>query len=166
MEPLSSLPCGSDSKESACRAGDLGSIPRVRRSPGGEHSNPLQYSCLDDPMVRGAWWATVHGVTESRTRLSDYHFHFHLLRSLCSILYLWNVSILFHASALYWFSRLCSIPWHNYSTIYLSVPLWMVIKFFQFGEIFHYYKGCYYERYMQVFWWTYADVFWGAVLPI
>ena len=71
MESLSRLPCGSDSKESACRAGDLGLIPGLGRSPGEGNSNPLQYSCLDNPMVRGAWWATVHGVTKSRTRLSD-----------------------------------------------------------------------------------------------
>ena len=52
--------CGSDGKESACNAGDLGSIPEIRRSPGEENGNPLQYSCLENSMVRGAWWATVH----------------------------------------------------------------------------------------------------------
>ena len=41
------------------------------------HGNPLQYSCLENPMDGGAWWATVHGVAKSRTRLSDFHFHFH-----------------------------------------------------------------------------------------
>ena len=46
---------------------DMGSIPRWGRSPGGGHSNPLQYSCLKNPMDRGAWWATVHSVTESDT---------------------------------------------------------------------------------------------------
>ena len=44
-------------------------IPRLRRSPGGEQGNPLQYSCLEDPMDRGAWWATVHSIAKSRTRL-------------------------------------------------------------------------------------------------
>ena len=58
-------------KESACSAGDLGSIPGSGRSPGEGNGNPLQYSCLESPMDRGAWWATVHGVAESRTRLSD-----------------------------------------------------------------------------------------------
>ena len=48
---------------------DLGSIPGLGRSPGGGHGNPLQYSCLENPMDRGAWWAMVHGVTKSRTRL-------------------------------------------------------------------------------------------------
>ena len=44
--------------------GDVGSIPGLERYSGGEHSNPLQYSCLENPMDRGAWWATVHGVAE------------------------------------------------------------------------------------------------------
>ena len=46
---------------------DIGSIPGLERSPGGGHGNPLQYSCLENPMDRGAWQATVHGVTESDT---------------------------------------------------------------------------------------------------
>ena len=62
---------GSESKESTCNAGDLGSIPGLGRSPGEGHGNPLQYSCLENHMDRGAWWATVHGVTKSQTRLSD-----------------------------------------------------------------------------------------------
>ena len=49
-------------KESACNAGDLGSIPWSGRSPGEGNGNPLHYSCLENPMNRGAWWATVHGV--------------------------------------------------------------------------------------------------------
>ena len=64
------FPGGSGSKESACNAGDLGSIPGLGRSPGGRHGNPLQYSCLQNPMDRGAWWATVYGVTKSQTGLS------------------------------------------------------------------------------------------------
>ena len=51
-----------DGNKFACSAGDLGSIPRFGRSPGGGHGNPLQYSCLEKPMDRGAWRATVHGV--------------------------------------------------------------------------------------------------------
>ena len=50
---------------------DVGSIPGLGRSPGGGHDNPLQYSCLENVMGRGAWWATVHGVGKSRTQLSD-----------------------------------------------------------------------------------------------
>ena len=53
---------GSDGKESACNAGDLGSIPGSGRSPGEWNGYPLQYSCLENPMDRGAWQATVHGV--------------------------------------------------------------------------------------------------------
>ena len=59
------FPTDSDSKESSCNVGDLGSIPRLGRSPGGGCSNSLQYSCLENPMDRGAWWATVHGVVKS-----------------------------------------------------------------------------------------------------
>ena len=58
------FPGGSDGKESACNVGNLGSIPGSGRSPGEGHSNPLQYSCLENPMERGAWQATVHGVSE------------------------------------------------------------------------------------------------------
>ena len=60
-----------DSKELTCNVGDLGLIPALGRSPGGRHGNPLQYSCLENPMDRGAWWAAVRGVTKSQTRLSD-----------------------------------------------------------------------------------------------
>ena len=55
----------SDSKEFACKARDLGSIPGLERSPREGNSYPLQYSCLENPMDRGAWQATVHGVAES-----------------------------------------------------------------------------------------------------
>ena len=64
------FPGGSDCKESACNVGDLGLIPELGRSPGEESGNPLQYSCLENPMNRGAWRATVHGVKKSRMRLS------------------------------------------------------------------------------------------------
>ena len=65
------FPSSSDSKASACNAGDPGLIPGSGRSPGEGNSNPLQHSCLEDSTDRGAWWATVHGVTKSQTRLSD-----------------------------------------------------------------------------------------------
>ena len=64
------FPSGSAGKESVCYAGDKGLIPGSERSHGGGHGNPLQYSCLENPMDRGAWWATVQGITQSRTRLS------------------------------------------------------------------------------------------------
>ena len=59
-------------KASAYNAGDLGSIPGLGRSTGEGNGNPLQYSCLENPMERGAWQATVHWVTKSQTRLSDF----------------------------------------------------------------------------------------------
>jgi len=66
------LPRWLSSKESTCKArvaGDADSVPASGRSPGGGHGNPLQYSCLGNPMDRGAWQATVHGVTKSWTPL-------------------------------------------------------------------------------------------------
>ena len=61
------FPSASDGKESTCNAGDPGSIPGSGSSPGGGHGNPLQYSCLVNPMDRRAWQAVVHGVAESDT---------------------------------------------------------------------------------------------------
>ena len=61
---------GSDGKEPACNVGDLGSIPGLRRFPGGGNGNPLQYS-WKNPMDKEAWWATVHGVAKSRAQLSN-----------------------------------------------------------------------------------------------
>ena len=59
------FPGGSDSKEFACSEGEPGSVPGWGRSPGEGNGYPLQYSCLENPMDRGAWWAIVHGVAES-----------------------------------------------------------------------------------------------------
>ena len=69
MRPITllGLPGGSDGKESACNAGDPGLMPELGRSTGEGNGNPLQYSCLENPMDRGAWWATVCGVTKSQT---------------------------------------------------------------------------------------------------
>ena len=70
------FPGGSDGKESTCNAGDLGSIPGLGISPGEGNGNPLQYSCLGNPMDGGAWWATVHGAAESQTLQSIVTFTF------------------------------------------------------------------------------------------
>ena len=61
------FPGGSDSQESACNAGDLGSIPGLGRFPGGRHGNPCQYSCLENSMDKGVWQASVNGVAKSQT---------------------------------------------------------------------------------------------------
>ena len=73
------FPGGSDGNASACNVGDLASIPGSGRSPGGGNGNPLQHSCLENPMARGAWQATVHGVANSRTWLSDFSFSYQIL---------------------------------------------------------------------------------------
>ena len=65
------LPWWLSGKESACNARDLGSVPGLRRSPGEGNGYPLQYSCLGNPMGRGPWWAIVHGIANSWTRLSS-----------------------------------------------------------------------------------------------
>ena len=69
---LQGFPGSSDGKASAYNAEDLGSIPMSGRSPGEGNGNPLQYSCLENPVDRGAWWAAAHRVTKSRARLSDF----------------------------------------------------------------------------------------------
>ena len=72
MDIFGCFPGGSDGKESICNSGVLGSIPGSGRFPGEGNGDPLQYSCLENPMDRGAWQATVLGITKSQTRLSDF----------------------------------------------------------------------------------------------
>ena len=69
---IQDFPGSSDGKASVYNAGDPGSIPGLGRSAGEGNGNPLQYYCLENPMDRGAWQATVHGVAKSWTRLSDF----------------------------------------------------------------------------------------------
>ena len=79
-EYISGLPWWLRGKESACStgaAGDMGSIPGPERSSRGGHGSPLQYSCMGDPMDRGAWRAIVHRVTKSRTQLKQLSMHTH-----------------------------------------------------------------------------------------
>ena len=66
------FPGGSDGKASACKAGDLGLIHRSGRSPRKGNGNPIQYSCLENSMDRGAWQATDHGIAKSQTQLSNF----------------------------------------------------------------------------------------------
>ena len=75
--PSIGFPGGSEVKTSACNVEDLGSIPGLGRSPGEGNGNPLQYSCLENPMDGEGWWTTVHGVAKSWTRQSDFTFTFH-----------------------------------------------------------------------------------------
>ena len=77
------FPRGSDGK-----CGRPGSIPGLGRSPGGGHGNPLQYSCLDNPMDRGAWRAAVHGLAKSQTPLNNKAQHIYKIMSLCMISFL------------------------------------------------------------------------------
>ena len=65
------FPGGSVVKNLPGNSGDIGLIPGLGGSPGKENGNPLQYSCLGDPMDRGTWWAIVHGVAKSQTQFSD-----------------------------------------------------------------------------------------------
>ena len=71
LKECQGFPGGSDSKESVFNAGNPGLTPGLRRSPGGQNGNPLQYSCLKNSMDRGDWRATVHGVAKSQTQLSN-----------------------------------------------------------------------------------------------
>ena len=70
---ISELTGGSDSKESACNAGDLGLLPGLGRSPGEGKGYPPQYSGLENSMDRAAWQATIHGVAKTQIQLSDFH---------------------------------------------------------------------------------------------
>ena len=70
------FPGGSDGRESTCNVGHLGLIPGLGRSPGEGKGYPLQYSGLENSRDRGPWQTTLHEVSKSQTRLSDYHFHF------------------------------------------------------------------------------------------
>ena len=74
------FPGSSADKESACNSGDLGSIPGLGRSPGEGNSYPLQYSGLEKSMDKGAWQATVRGITKSWRPRSNFHFRFRVYR--------------------------------------------------------------------------------------
>ena len=82
LQTLLGFPGGLAGKESACNAGDLGLISGLGRSSRGGDGNPLQYSCLENPMDRDAWWAMVHSTAKSRTRLKWLSTHHALYKNL------------------------------------------------------------------------------------
>ena len=113
------FPGGSDSKESACNTGDLGSVPRQGWSLGEENDYPLQYSCLENSMDRGARQAPVHGVTKSWTWLRDFHFHtvFHYICDAwhtASMIFLYSsYHLLYHLTnvlSLLWAAKIRGLP--------------------------------------------------------
>ena len=77
LVPKQGFPGGAEVKASACNVGDLGLISGSGRSPGEGNGNPLQYSCLENPMDGGAWWATVHRSQRESDTTERLHFHFH-----------------------------------------------------------------------------------------
>ena len=95
------FPGGSDNKDSAYNAGDLGSIPGSGRSSGEGNGNPLLYSCLGNPMDRGACWATVHGVTKRHDWVTNTFafiyvcIHIHIYICICVYIYIYCLVILF-----------------------------------------------------------------------
>ena len=84
------MPGGADGKESTCSAEDLGSIPGLGRSPGGGHGNPLQYYCLENPMNKETWWATVHRVAKGRTQLKHLSIHAVTKKAIYGETVIWN----------------------------------------------------------------------------
>ena len=110
------FPGGSDGKESAYSAGDIGLIPGPGRSPGEGNGNPLQYSCLENPMDGGAWQATVHGLAKSRTWLSNFTFFLSVVFPV--VMYgceSWTIKKAehqrIHAFELWCWRRLLRVPW-------------------------------------------------------
>ena len=135
---------GSEVEASACNAGDLGSIPGSGRSPQEGNGNPLQYSCLENPMDWRAWWATVHGVAKSWTRLCDFTFTFKPLQCLRYCAHYW---ISFHPishsslSQLYCYiiPAAVSIPATTRDEVLLS--MWPVSDFVLEFHIWDYFLG-------------------------
>ena len=94
MGVLWSFPGGSDGKESTCNAGDLGSIPELGRCPGEGNGYSFQYSCMENPMDRGAWQPIVHGFSESK--MTEVPWHAHMYMYVCVCVYISSVQSLSH----------------------------------------------------------------------
>ena len=105
----------SDSKESACNAGDLGSIPGSGRSSGEGNGKPFQYSCLENPLDRGAWRATVHEVTKSWTLLkwlsTQHNDYFWFFKKFCQMSFIMFCLVDFSDCFLWCYWVCSSIPW-------------------------------------------------------
>ena len=119
----SSFPGASDGKASACNVGDPGLIPGLGRSPGERNGNPLQHSCLENPMDGGAWLATVHGVAKSRTRLSDFTFTVTLR------LTFWRIAKLFSTVVMHFTFPPATHKCSNFSTF---LPIIVIVCFFDY----------------------------------
>ena len=119
------LPGGSNDKASACCAGDPGLIPGLGRSPGEGNGNPLQHSCLENPMHEGAWKATVSGITKSRTQLSGFSFSVSVWEEAFDHCIVSPGSIFFEVFAFFFFSFF--IPQHSlcaFGGIFSLRPEW------------------------------------------
>ena len=134
-EPHQGFPGGWDGKESAYSAGHLSSIPESGRSPGEGNGNPLQHSCLENPMDRGAWRAVVHGVTKSWKRLSNEHFHFQRHSGSPISLLLHGISFLWHYSS--WKSK------KNHLARCLALVLFKLLRFTLLRAAIHWWGHCF-----------------------
>ena len=115
------FPYNSNGKESGCNARDLGSVPGLGRSPGEGNGYLFQYSCLENPMDRGAWQTTVHGVSKSWTGLSSWYFHYVLSlihRRLLLVSQAFSccprAHLCFLRDSFFFFSILIQIPWNSF----------------------------------------------------
>ena len=140
---LADVPGGSSGKESACQAGnarDAGSITGSGRSPEGRHGYPLQYSCLENPMDREAWWVTIHRVAKSRTRHKTEHTHRPRLKFSRLILYCEVNKLLFLIFTLI-----------NQDTMsnFVIFPLFPMVKFL--GLSLPWFKGCQFLKFWYKF---------------
>ena len=120
------FPSGSDSKVSACSAGDPGSIPGSGRSPGDGNGNPLQYSCLENSVDRRAWQVTVHAVTQNQTWLTN-TFSFILIQLIHIWILYWRI-----ATSFFFLSRILSSLFFPF--IFIS---WWLIMFQDFSGFCH-----------------------------
>ena len=104
----------------------MGLIPGSGRSPGGGHDNPLQYFCLENPMDRGAWWATVHKVAKSQTRLKQLNTHTHLSFFCCCVFFNASFYLLIFKLIILLYNIVLVLPYidMNPPLVYMCSPSW------------------------------------------